>query len=65
MEGRIAPPGKLNVKTSPPLSIYFGLSIHLVFNRLFFACFGAFSGDFVFQYRHPHPDSLSFLKFFF
>jgi len=31
-------PGKLNVKTGPPLSLYFGFSILLVFSRLFFVC---------------------------
>ena len=29
-------PGKLNVKTRPPLSLYFGFSIILFFSRLFF-----------------------------
>jgi len=39
-------PGKLNVKTGPPLSFYFGFSIFLVFSRLlFFAVFGTFLGD--------------------
>jgi len=54
-------PGKLNVKTRPPLSLYFGFSIILVFSRLFFfAFFGVLSGDLRFWYSHPHPDSPSF-----
>jgi len=60
-------PGKLNVKTEPPLERiqYFGCSIVLVFSGLlFFAFFGLFFGDFSFQYAHLHPDLPSFLKFF-
>jgi len=33
------PPGKLNVKTGRPLSLYFGFSILLVFSRLLFCVF--------------------------
>jgi len=31
--------GKLNVKNEPPLNLYFGFSIVLVFSRLFFLHF--------------------------
>jgi len=48
--------GKLNVKTGPPPSLYFGFSIILVF--------GVFSGDLGFKYTHPYTDSPSFLLFF-
>ena len=44
-EGRMAPPGKLNVKTEPPHNLYLGFSILLVVSRLFFfRFFGVFSG---------------------
>jgi len=44
-QGCEPPPGKLNAKTWPPLSLYFGFSTDLVFSRLFFTLFGVFSGD--------------------
>jgi len=38
-EGRIASlSGKLNVKTGPPLNLYFGFCILLVFSRLMLFC---------------------------
>jgi len=59
-------PGQLNVKTRPPLALYFGFSILLVFNRWSSFCiFRKFSVNLGFQYSHPHPDSPLFLKFFF
>jgi len=33
------PLGKLNVKTGPPLNLYFGFTIVLVFSKLFFLHF--------------------------
>jgi len=32
--GRIAPPWEVNVKTGPPLSLYFDFSVILVFSKL-------------------------------
>jgi len=59
-------PGNLNVKPDRHLKRYFGFSIRLVFSRLLFCVFfGLFSGDLGFSHSHPHPDSPSFLKFFF
>ena len=50
-EGWNAPSGNLNVKNGTPLSLYFGFSILLAFNRLlFFTCFGVFSSDLGFHY---------------
>jgi len=44
--GANCPLGKLNVKTGPTLSLYFGFSILLVLSKLlFFAFFGVISGD--------------------
>jgi len=43
------PPGKLNVKSRPPLSLYFGIQYFLVCSTVgccFFAFFRVFSGDF-------------------
>jgi len=34
-----APPGKLNLKTVPPLSLYVGINIRFVFSRLLFLRF--------------------------
>jgi len=42
--GANRPLGKLNVKIGPPLSLYFGFDILLVFSS-FYAFFGVFSGD--------------------
>jgi len=48
-EGRFDSAGQLNVKTRPPLSLYFGFSILLVFSRLSSFCmFRRFSVDFGF-----------------
>ena len=47
--GANRPPGKLNVKTGPPPSLYFGIHYSLVCSRLLvFAFVGVFSGDFGF-----------------
>ena len=49
---------------SPPLSLYFGFSVFLVFITLLRSCvFWVFSGDLGFQYSHPHPESPLILKF--
>jgi len=56
------PPRKLNVKTSPPFSLYFAFSILLVFNKLFFVFFGIFP---IIGLRFGYsPDLSSFLRFF-
>jgi len=58
-------PGKLNVKTLPHLAYILVFRFLLVFRRLLFlAFFRVFSGDFVLQYRHLHPNSLSYINFF-
>ena len=44
-EGQIASPGKLNANIRPPLSLYFGFAIILVFSRkLFFRFYSIFRG---------------------
>jgi len=62
---RAAPPGKLNVKTGPPLAEIFEFIIILIFSWLLL--FLHFSGclHFFNQFKHPrHLGSLSFLNFF-
>ena len=64
---RTAPPplAKLNVKTGPIPSLYFGIYYSSDFSRLlFFAFFGVFSGDFGFLYSRSIPDLLLFLNYF-
>jgi len=47
------PIAKLNVKTGPLRSLYFGINILLVsVGCCFFALFGVFSGDFGFLYSY-------------
>ena len=53
-------PGTVNVKLGPPLGLYFSFSIPLVFSS-----FLRFSEYLLVIYSHPHPDSPSFLRFFF
>ena len=67
-QGWEPPHGKLNVKTGPPLTLYYGIWCLWVFTKLLLFCifrkfFQVFSGDFGIHYRHPHPDSQSFLNF--
>ena len=60
-----APLAKLNVKTRPLHSLYFGICYSFGFSRLlFFAFFGVFSGDFVFLYSCSIPGLLLFLNYF-
>ena len=62
---RTAPLAKLNVKTGPLRSLYFGIYYPFGFSRLlFFAFFGVFSGDFGFLYSCSIPGLLLFLNFF-
>jgi len=62
---RTAPPAKLNVKTGPLPSLYFGIYYSFDFSKLlFFAFYGVFSGDFGFLYSLSIPDLLSFLNYF-
>jgi len=59
------PPGKLRVKTRPPRCLYYGFSISFGFQQVVvFMRFSEYFTDFVFYYRHPRPDSLSFVTFF-
>ena len=49
------PPGKLNERTGPPLSLYVGINISLFFSSLLFCCvfrkfLGVFSCDFTSGY---------------
>ena len=61
---RTAPLAKLNVKTGPLPSLYFGIYHSFVFSRLlFFAFFWVFSGDFGFLCSRSTPDLLLFLFF--
>jgi len=64
--GANRPPAKLNVKTGPLPSLYFGVIYYSFgFSRLFFFCvFGVFSGDFVFLHSRSIPDLLLFLNYF-
>ena len=56
---------KLNVKTEPQRSLYFGIYYSFGFSRLlFFALFGVFSGDFGFLYSCSIPGLLLFLNYF-
>ena len=63
-----SPLAKLNVKPSPHLAYISVFSILLVFSRLllffFLKSFGFFSGTIRFYHGNPHPDTLSFLIFF-
>ena len=63
---RTAPsPAKLNVKTRPLRSLYFGICYPFRFSGLlFFVFFGVFSGDFGFLYSRSIPDLLLFLNYF-
>ena len=59
------PPDKLNVKTGPLRSLYFGSCYSFGFCRLlFFVFFGVFSGDFGFLYSCSIPGLLLFLNYF-
>ena len=59
------PPAKLNVKTGPLRSLYFGSYYCFGFSRLlFFALFWVFSGDFGFLYSCSIPGLLLFLNYF-
>jgi len=59
------PPAKLNVKTGPLRSLYFGIYYSFDFSRLlFFAFFGVFSGDFGFLYSRSIPSLQLFLNYF-
>ena len=59
------PLAKLNVKTRPLRSLYFGIYYSFGFSRLlFFAFFGVFSGDFGFLYSCSIPGLLLFLNYF-
>jgi len=59
------PPAKLNVKTGPLRSLYFGIHYCFGFSRLlFFAFFWVFSGDFEFLYSRSIPGLLLFLNYF-
>jgi len=59
------PLAKLNVKTGPLRSWYFGIYYSFGFSRLlFFAFLGVFSGDFGFLYSCSIPGLLSFLNYF-
>jgi len=66
--GANLPPAKLNVKTGPLFSLCFGIIYYSVgFSTVdccFFACFGVFSGDFVFFNSRSIPDLLLFLNYF-
>ena len=56
---------KLNVKTGPLRSLYFGIYYSFDFGRLlFFAFFGVFSGDIEFLYSRSIPGLLLFLNYF-
>ena len=58
-------PAKLNVKTGPLRSLYFGSYYSFGFSRLlFFAFFWVFSGDFGFLYSCSIPGLLLFLNYF-
>jgi len=59
------PPAKLNAKTGPLRSLYFGIYYSFGFSRLlFFAFFGVFSGDFGFLYSRSIPGFLLLLNYF-
>jgi len=67
MGGRGAnrPPAKLNIKTRPLPSLYFGICYFLVsVDCCVFAFFGVFSRDFGFLYSRSIPDLLLFLNYF-
>ena len=55
------PPTKLNVKTGPLFSLYFGIYYSFRFVD-FFALLGVFSGDCGFLYSRSIPDLLLFLQ---
>ena len=56
---------KLNAKTGPLPSLYFGIYYSFGFSRLLpFAFFGVFSGDFGFLFCRSIPDLLVFLYYF-
>jgi len=66
-EGCGPPPllAKLNVKSGPLTSLYFGIYYSFGFSRLlFFAFVGVFSGDFEFLCCRSIPDLLLFLNYF-
>ena len=59
------PLAKLNVKSGPLRSLYFGIYYSFGFSRLlFFAFFGVFSSDFGFLYSCSIPGLLLFLNYF-
>jgi len=59
------PLAKLNVKTGPLRSLYFGIYYSFGFSRLlFFAFFGVFSSDLGFLYSCSIPGLLLFLNYF-
>jgi len=58
------PLGKLNVKTGPLRSLYFGIYYSFGCSRLLFVFLGVFSGDFGFLYSSSITGLLSFLNYF-
>jgi len=63
---KLPPPlAKVNVKTGPLHSLYFGIYYSFGFSRLlFFAFFGVFSSDFGFLYSCSILGLLLFLNYF-
>ena len=59
LTNRPRPPAKLNVKTGPLRSLYFGFS-----RLLFFCVFQSVSGDYGFLYSRSIPGYLLFLNYF-
>jgi len=50
-------PGKLNVKTGPPVSLYFGFSIFwFSLGCQIFSVFWTIFRNLGFKCSHPHPD---------
>jgi len=59
------PPSKLNVRTEPLPSLYFGIYYSFGFSRLLFFCvFGVFSADSGCLHGRSIPDLLLFLNYF-
>jgi len=59
------PFAKLNVKSGPLHSLYFGIYCSFGFSRLlFFAFLGVFSGDFGCMYSRSIPGLLLFFNYF-
>jgi len=62
--GSNRPPGKLTVKTEHPLSLYFGFSILLFFNRLLFFCIFRSIFGFNIRIHHHFANCFSSICFF-